>query len=115
MGGNVMFVASAEYSLPLFEDMLRGVIFCDAGSVRHSFSSTHGLDEDDTLRFLPPGYDFDDGDSFFSDLRVAIGFGLRIRIPALGPVPLALDLGFPIKEQDGDDTQVISFSIERRF
>jgi outer membrane protein insertion porin family len=113
MGGNVQFVSSLEYSFPLYEEVLRGVVFCDAGSVRHSFSSTHGLEESD----IPKGLrdEFNDGESFFSDLRVAVGFGIRIRIPALGPVPLALDFGIPIREEDGDDTQVLSFSIERRF
>jgi outer membrane protein insertion porin family len=115
MGGNVQFVSSLEYSFPLFEEVLRGVAFVDAGSVRHSFSSTHGLDEATATKYLPKGVTFDDGPSFFADVRVAIGFGVRIRIPALGPIPLALDFGIPLREQDGDDTQVVSFSIERRF
>jgi outer membrane protein insertion porin family len=129
MGGQLQFVTSAEYTFPMYEDVLRGVLFLDAGMVRHSFSSSHGLEEDDVLAIqrdllgststglqqIGTALEFDDGDSFFSDVRVAVGFGVRIRIPALGPVPLALDIGIPVREQDGDDTQIISFSISRVF
>lgn len=128
MGGRVQFLTSAEYGFPIYTDLLRGVVFCDAGMVRHSFSSSHGLDEGavsairsglaggtPAQQALARSLQFDDGDSFFSDARVAIGVGLRLRLPIFGPVPLALDFGFPIREQDGDDTQVVSFSIRRDF
>ncbi|MCE9635397.1 MAG: outer membrane protein assembly factor BamA [Planctomycetes bacterium] len=114
LGGSVQFVASTEYTFPMYEDMLRGVFFLDAGMVRSSFSSSHGLDEDVSAPYLA-GAKFSDGESFFSDMRAAIGFGVRLRIPALGPVPLALDVGIPIRKQDGDDTQIISFTIQRNF
>lgn len=115
MGGNVSFVTSAEYGFPVYEDILRGVLFCDAGMVRHSFGSSHGLEEDDFNATGLPKALFNEGESFFGDIRVSIGFGLRIKIPALGPAPLALDIGFPLRKQDGDDTQAVSFSIRRDF
>lgn len=114
MAGRVLFVASTEYTFPLYQNVLRGVVFCDAGMSRHSFSSSHGLDED-IVRSNTTGLRFSDGESFFSDVRVSVGFGVRVRIPILGPIPLALDFGIPIRKQDGDDTQVVSFSVRRDF
>lgn len=129
MGGRVSVTATAEYGFPIYQDILRGVVFSDAGMVRESFDSAHGLDEDvvndiaarlaasgsPNLRRLGRSLVYDDGGAFFGDLRVAVGFGIRLRIPALGPVPIALDFGFPVQKRSGDDTQVVSFSIERRF
>ena len=66
-------------------------------------------------RRLARQIDFDDGDSFFSDVRVAVGFGFRIKIPIFGQQPIALDFGFPISTQSGDDKQILSFSIARDF
>ncbi|WP_368886557.1 BamA/TamA family outer membrane protein, partial [Klebsiella pneumoniae] len=45
----------------------------------------------------------------------SVGFGFRIKIPFLGSAPIALDFGFPIRKQRGDDTQVLSFSLTRDF
>lgn len=115
MAGRVLAVASAEYTFPLYENILRGVVFTDAGTVRHSFSSTHGLEEDDVRRWGRAGTRFDEGDSFFSDFRASAGVGIRFKIPFLGNMPLALDFAVPLREQDGDDTQIVSFSIRRDF
>ena len=69
------------------DDMLRGVLFVDAGTVEPTISD-------------------------WSDkIRVAPGFGLRIAIPAMGPAPIALDFAFPVIKQPGDETQVFSFSV----
>jgi outer membrane protein insertion porin family len=40
---------------------------------------------------------------------VAAGFGIRFVIPMLGPVPIALDFGFPIHKAAGDVDQVFNF------
>jgi outer membrane protein insertion porin family len=68
-------------------DAVRGVAFCDFGTV----------EEDVRL----------DGDTF----RLAPGFGLRVTVPALGAAPIALDFAFPILEADGDDNRVFSFFV----
>lgn len=69
------------------DDMLRAVLFVDAGTVEPTVSN-------------------------WSDrIRVAPGFGLRIAIPQMGPAPIALDFGFPVLKQAGDVTQVFSFSV----
>lgn len=86
VGGNVMVLASIEYMFPITaDDMLRGVIFCDTGTVQPSF-------KDWTQKY-----------------RVSPGFGLRVSIPAMGPAPLAFDFAFPVVSQPGDNEQVFSF------
>ena len=93
IGGESMWLLRAEYSFPLYEDILRGVVFSDSGNV----SVGH--------------YD----DDLWRKWRSSLGFGLRIRIPFLGPTPIALDFGWPLRKEKGDRTQVISFSIDRPF
>ncbi len=85
-GGDFQALTSTEYMFPITaDDMLRGVIFCDAGTVERSLSDWH--------------------DKF----RVAPGFGLRITIPAMGSAPIALDFAFPVVSNPGDQKQVFSF------
>lgn len=89
VGGNVMMLASAQYSIPLTADeMIRVVGFVDAGTVEESNSSITA-------------------DSF----RVAAGFGVRLTIPAMGPAPLAFDFGFPILSEPFDQERLFSFYI----
>ena len=40
---------------------------------------------------------------------VTAGAGLRIVVPAMGPVPIAFDFGFPVVKGPGDQQQVFSF------
>lgn len=86
VGGEFRWLNSAEYMFPITaDDMLHGVLFTDFGTVE----PTPGLD----------------------DFRVALGAGLRVTIPAMGPAPIALDFAAPVTRADTDDTQVFSFSI----
>ena len=99
LGGKARLVASAEYSFPIIPgfdqtyapewraDFLRGVLFCDAGNVAP-----------DLKHF------------YMDDMRVALGFGFRIKIPVF-PAPVALDFGFPIRKQRDDDPELFSFSV----
>jgi outer membrane protein insertion porin family len=41
--------------------------------------------------------------------RVSAGVGVRFKVPMLGPVPIALDFGFPIVKGKFDQTQVFMF------
>jgi outer membrane protein insertion porin family len=126
MGGDVLFLANVEYGFPMYEDILRGVLFMDSGMVRSATGSSHGMDKGEVValqrRLRAEGHDaqadaikYDDGGGFFRDLRASIGFGVRIKIPGLGQTPIALDFGFPIKMRSGDDKQVLSFSIAQNF
>ena len=88
VGGDFQLFTSAQYLFPITaDDMLRGVVFCDAGTIE------------------PKINDWDE------KVRVAPGFGLRITIPMMGPAPIALDFAFPIVKQPGDQNQVFSFFV----
>ncbi|MFT7617000.1 MAG: outer membrane protein insertion porin family [Planctomycetota bacterium] len=91
-GGKVLVTGSLNYLFPLYEKVLGGVLFVDTGSLAPELDS-------DAL------YDF----------RVTVGFGIRLKIDFLGPVPFAIDFGFPLSKEDGDRTQVVSFSLDRKF
>lgn len=88
VGGRLQWLNTVEYMFPMTaDDMLRGVMFCDFGTVEREIELT--------------------GDDF----RVAPGFGLRITVPAMGPAPIALDLAFPIARAEGDRIQNFSFFV----
>ena len=88
VGGRFMMLGSVEYLFPITaDDMLKGVVFCDYGTV----------EEDVKI----------EGD----DYRVAFGAGLRVSIPAMGPAPIALDFAVPLAREDTDDIQNFSYSI----
>lgn len=91
MGGEALLVGSVEYGFPLWSDVLRGAFFVDAGNLQNS---TGSLTE---------------------DWRVAVGFGLLVKVPFFGQVPLRFDFGFPVVTVDGDDEQVLSFEFSRFF
>lgn len=91
-GGKVLFTGSINYIFPIFEQILRGVLFLDGGTVSEDF------DSDD-----------------LTNIRLSTGFGIRLTIPFLGPTPFALDFGIPLIKYDEDETRLISFSIERKF
>ncbi len=88
VGGDFQLLASAEYLFPITaDDMVRGVIFCDSGTVEPTVSN------------------------WSNRYRVAPGFGLRICVPAMGPAPIALDFAFPVSWQPGDHSELFSFFV----
>jgi len=89
IGGDFLVLASAEYSFPIFEKTLTGVVFLDTGTV----------EEDVTI----------------TTWRAAAGFGVRFTVPFFGPVPFALDFGFPISRNGDDDEEFFSFSLGTSF
>ena len=75
---------SLEYQVPLVaKDAIYAVGFIDSGTVESRVE--------------------------IKDYRVSAGVGLRIVVPMLGQVPIALDFGFPIVKGPSDNTQVFSF------
>lgn len=85
-GGTFQALGTVEYRIPVTaDDMFSVVAFSDFGTV------------DDNVDF----------DRF----RLTAGFGLRMTIPAMGPVPLAFDFAFPILTEEYDDEQVFSFYV----
>jgi outer membrane protein assembly complex protein YaeT len=85
IGGGFSLTGTVEVNFPIAGDALRGVIFTDAGTVEEDL-------EIDTI-------------------RVSAGFGLRLTLPFFGQVPIALDFGFPLNEDEQDETRVFSFSL----
>lgn len=86
VGGQWLALGSAEYIFPITaSENLRGVVFTDFGTVENTVS--------------------------FHDFRATAGVGARITIPAMGPLPIALDLAFPIASQDTDLERMFSFYV----
>ncbi|MFW6336599.1 MAG: BamA/TamA family outer membrane protein, partial [Phycisphaeraceae bacterium] len=44
--------------------------------------------------------------------RVAIGTGVRIKVPFVSQVPFALDFAIPLRDQENDETTIFSFDID---
>ena len=88
VGGRLMVLGGLEYMFPITaDDMLRGVVFCDTGTVEQDIHITS------------------------SDYRIAVGAGLRIQVPMMGPAPIALDFAVPVNKAPTDQTQVLSFFV----
>lgn len=85
IGGDFLLTGTAEVSFPLFGETLRGVAFVDAGMVERDFE--------------------------FGTIRTSAGAGVRLTLPFLGQVPIAIDFAVPITKDKEDDTQFISFSL----
>ena len=85
VGGDFALTGSAEISFPLAGDVLRGVVFADVGTVEQ--------------------------DVRIGTIRSSVGSGIRLILPIMGQVPIAIDFAVPITKDDQDDTQLISFSL----
>ncbi len=89
IGGDFQLLFGAEYSFPLYGDILRGVTFTDMGTV----------EEDVEL----------------SDWRMSVGFGFRLLLEQIAPVPFEFNFATPIFKDGDDDTQVFSFALGITF
>jgi outer membrane protein insertion porin family len=89
IGGDWLLFAGLQYEQPLVQSSFSGVVFLDSGTVTDEI----GLDA----------------------YRASVGFGVRLYLPQLGPAPLAFDFAIPFLKEDGDETQVFSFSAEIPF
>lgn len=88
VGGKSLLLGSAEYSIPIYRDVLRVVTFVDAGK------ADEGI-----------------GDLNLTNMRVAAGFGVRIMVPFFGRAVIAIDYAIPFIKKPGDETQPISFNM----
>lgn len=94
-GGTTKWWGNVEYTFPIFQKILRGVIFFDYGNLQLSDSFAE-LD--------------------LSRMRYAAGGGLKINFPWLGqPLPIALYFGVPISKEDGDRERLFLFTIGTPF
>ena len=86
VGGTFQALGTVEYRVPVTaDDMINVVAFTDFGTVEQEVT--------------------------LDNFRATAGFGVRVVIPAMGPVPLAFDFAFPIKSQAYDDERVFSFYV----
>lgn len=95
VGGDWLFLFGIEYSVPIFStatgmgaqqrDVIRGVLFTDTGTSQAELG--------------------------FDEYRVSAGAGLRISVPFLGQVPIALDVGYPLVKEDGDEQRIFNIDI----
>ncbi|HET6423964.1 MAG TPA: POTRA domain-containing protein [Planctomycetaceae bacterium] len=86
VGGQFQTLGSVEYMLPVTaNEMVKAVAFTDFGTV--------------------------DRDVSLDKFRLSVGAGLRITVPGMGPVPIALDWAVPVMKQDFDRDQLFSFYI----
>ena len=87
IGGQFSFLGGAEYLVPITADgTLGAVAFTDFGTIQ------------DTTAKL-------------TNLRLTVGFGMRVTVPMMGPAPIALDFGFPLMKDKDDLTQVFQFTM----
>jgi len=85
-GGTFSLLNTVEYQIPILQnDKLFFVTFLDHGTVEQTAT--------------------------IKDYRVSAGFGFRIAVPALGPLPIALDFAFPLNKTAGDNQQLFSFYV----
>jgi outer membrane protein assembly factor BamA len=85
-GGTFSFLNTIEYQLPILQnDKVHFVTFLDHGTVERSVE--------------------------IRNYRVSAGFGFRLNVPAMGPLPIALDFAFPITQMPGDVRQLFSFYV----
>jgi outer membrane protein insertion porin family len=86
VGGRFMGLGTAEYMMPVTaNEMIKVVGFSDFGTVENDVS--------------------------LDNFRVSVGAGLRLTIPMMGPVPIALDFAVPVMKQSTDIRQIFSFYI----
>lgn len=88
VGGNVLLLGSAEYSIPIYKDIFRVVTFVDTGKADEEISDLN-----------------------LTNMRASAGFGFRIVIPFFGRAVIAVDYGIPFMKEPGDDTQALSFNM----
>jgi outer membrane protein insertion porin family len=91
VGGSFRFVQNFEYIFPVYKDVLRGVVFFDAGSVWA-----------------------EEGDFEWHDQRRSVGLGLHVKTP-MGPAPIKFYFSKAINPKDGDDTQTFQMSFSLLF
>ena len=85
VGGDMLWVTTAEVNYPIYENLIRGVVFVDVGDVESTLTIEH--------------------------IRADAGVGVRVTLPFFGQLPLAIDFAFPFLKQSFDQTQIISFAL----
>jgi outer membrane protein insertion porin family len=86
IGGQFQGLGTVEYLQPITADnTFQVVFFTDFGSV--------------------------DSKVTFDHYRQTVGAGIRLSVPMMGPMPIAIDVAFPVLDQPQDYRQVVSFTM----
>jgi outer membrane protein insertion porin family len=85
VGGDFMWVTTAEVNYPIYEDVVRGVVFVDVGTVEQDVS--------------------------IHSIRSDIGAGVRLTLPFFGQLPIAIDFAYPVTKRKGDETRLVTFAL----
>ncbi len=85
IGGSSQLILNNEVIFPLVRSLgLKGVVFFDSGN---AFSAARGID--------------------INEMRMSVGAGIRW----LSPIgPLRIEVGIPLNDREGDQTQTVQFS-----
>ncbi len=89
VGGEFMLMTGAEYSFPMYDKVIRGVLFTDMGTVEREFGIT--------------------------SWRASVGCGVRLTLEIFGTVPMEFDLAWPVAKDSEDNTRVFNFFIGLPF
>ncbi|BAM02876.1 outer membrane protein assembly factor BamA [Phycisphaera mikurensis] len=89
VGGRFSLLTTLQYEFPLVDRYLRGVVFTDQGTIDTSV---------DLGRW-----------------RVSVGAGIRMAIPFLSQAPFAIDFAVPLLDEEGDEDELISFTLDIPF
>ncbi|MGQ9650038.1 MAG: outer membrane protein assembly factor BamA [Phycisphaerae bacterium] len=89
VGGEFMLLTGGEYSFPMYDKVIRGVLFTDMGTVERDFG--------------------------ISSWRASVGCGIRLTLEIFGTVPMEFDLAWPVIKDSEDDTRVFNFFIGLPF
>jgi len=95
LGGEAAWNSSLELRFPLVSTRVRESV-AEVEYVRGAFWVDAGATGPHYTNLGPP--------------RVGAGFGIRIRIPFMPTMPLALDFGWPLQSERYDDERVFSFT-----
>ena len=76
LGGEVIFAQNFELLYPIYQDILKGVVFYDIGNIWEKWGS-------------------------FDDMKQGAGIGVRIFVPLLN-APISLDYGFALNPDQGE-------------
>ncbi|MEE2882510.1 MAG: outer membrane protein assembly factor BamA [Planctomycetota bacterium] len=89
IGGTIRHRGSLEYTWPMLENTLRGIVFTDFGNLAEDKAS-FSLD----------------------DYRVGVGGGVILNVPIFGqPLPISITWTEAVKSQEGDRLQEFSFDL----
>ncbi len=84
VGGNFLAVTTGEINYPIYQNILRGVVFTDVGDVEPNMH--------------------------LGTIRADAGLGLRITIPFFGQYPLGIDFAYPFSHGPQDHLEYVSFA-----